>query len=101
MQRCRDVDDLAAALFQSLESGSADVERALCIDINDRTEAVRRKLGCGREKVARGAIDDDIDLAVMFASSIYGTLDRRIIANVRDYREALAAVLFDVLERVS
>ena len=54
MQRGGDVEDLALRFLKFFEGGSADVEGALCVDIDNGAEAVRGKLIGGTKKISGG-----------------------------------------------
>src|SRR5215204_1587990 len=97
MERRRNVDYLAGRLLQFLEGCPADVERAFCIDIDDRSEAVRRQFVSGAEKIAGGSVDDNVDPSVMFDCTGDRVLHFGKIAYVTGHSKTLAAVVVDKL----
>ena len=75
MERGADVQNLAAMLFQLCKRRATDVERAFQVDVNHGAKAVWRQLFRRAEKVSRGAVNDDIDLAKLFDRLCNGLLD--------------------------
>src|SRR4029079_1662134 len=62
-------------------------------------ETIGRHLFRSAEKVTRGAIHDDVDLAKLFDRLRNSLLDRVRLTNVRDDRNRLATVLIDRISR--
>ena len=93
MQRRRDIENLSFRPFQFLESRTADVERALCVDIDDCAKAVRRKLVRRTKEIARGAVYDDVNMPEMLGRLGDRIFDGAVIANVRGDGQTLTAIL--------
>src|SRR3712207_6552076 len=86
MQRRADVENLAAILLQLLERRAADVKGALEVDVDDRAEAVRRKLRRGAQEVPGRAVDDDVYAPELLNRRGDGALYLREVAHVRRVR---------------
>src|SRR5438552_12126324 len=69
MQGGANVKNLALVLFQLIKGRTANVERALQIDIYDGSEAVGRKLFRGTKKISCRTIDDNVDFTKSFDGS--------------------------------
>src|SRR5687767_2036365 len=95
VERRADVEYLAAPFFQLLEGGAADVEGALEVYVNDRPEAVGRKLLGRAEEVAGRAVDRDVKTAEALDRRGDGALDRGEVAHVGGHGQRLAARLVD------
>src|SRR4051794_1698658 len=93
MERCGDVEYLALCLLELFECGTANVESAFGIDINNGPKTVGGKLVSGRQEVSGSPIDHCVDLAVVLYGFGDGVLNRGVVANVGRYSQTFAAIL--------